>query len=127
MVFQQEGGLMGMTKTWYISAGGEIASEEDGICQVEPEAVADVIELAEEIGFFDMPVKEAPDICCDFFTFTLTIHLGDQSNTITVSEGDPNLSQEFRELLTSVQRVVYSCSNSGTGGLTGGTGFGLGI
>ena len=102
---------MGMNQTWYISAGGEISSEQDSLCQVEPEAIADAIELAEEIGFFDMPAKEAPDICCDFFTFTLSIQSGDQSNTITISEGDPNLPQEFRELLTSVQRVVYDCSN----------------
>jgi hypothetical protein len=110
IIFQQEGGLMGMMQTWVIYDNGQVLTEENADCQVEIESISYVQTAAEESGFFDMSFSDAPAICCDFFTFTLMIRSGDMMNTVVVSEGDPKMPQELRELLTSVQQTVNSCN-----------------
>lgn len=101
---------MGMMQTWAVYADGHILTEQNSDCQVEPESITNILTLAREKGFFEMSFKEVPAICCDFFTYTLTIHMGDMVNTIVVSEGDPKMPQELRELLASVQQTVNSCN-----------------
>lgn len=110
IIFQQEGGLMGGLQTWVINDNGQILTEENSDCQVEVASISDIQSAAVESGFFEMSFSDAPAICCDFFTYTLTIHSGDMVNIIVVSEGDPKMPQELRELLASVQQTVNSCN-----------------
>jgi hypothetical protein len=111
IIFEQAGGLMGIMQTWAIFAGGQVLSEQNSTCQVEPESISGIQTTALESGFFEMSFPEAAAICCDFFTYTLTIHSEDRVNTVVVSEGDPKMPQELRELIAAVQQTVSSCSS----------------
>lgn len=109
IVFHQEGGYAGIMKSWGIFADGTVASEGSSLCQVDPALVQDIQTAAADIGFFDTVYGPPKNICCDFFTFTLTINSEDEVNTIVISDGDPNMPQEIRELISSVQQIVDSC------------------
>lgn len=111
IIFQQEGGIMGMLKTWEIFADGTVVSEGSPVCQIDPAVSRDIEVAAGEIGFFESPYTESKNICCDFFTFTLTISSGDGANTVVVSAGDPNMPLEIRDLISSVQEIVTSCES----------------
>ena len=111
IIFQQEGGIMGMMKTWEIFADGTVASEGTSLCQVDPAMVQILQGTASDIGFFDAAYTPPKNFCCDFFTFTLTISSDDEVNTVVVSDGDPNMPLEIRELISSVQEVVNSCES----------------
>lgn len=102
---------MGIMQSWAISPGGQVVTEQNGTCQVDPERLSDIQTAAVESGFFEMSLPEAAAICCDFFTYTLTIHSGNMVNTVVVSEGDPKLPQDLRELIASVQQTISSCSS----------------
>jgi len=80
-----------------------------GDIQVEPALVQEIQTTAGEFGFFDAVYMPPKNICCDFFTFTLSISSGDELNAVVVSDGDPNMPQEIRELISSVQHTVASC------------------
>lgn len=110
IILQQEGGYAGVMQTWAIYADGHILTEQNSSCRAEPESISDLQTMAEESGFFEMSFTQASAICCDFFTYTLTIQSGDMVNTVVVSEGDPKMPQELRELLFSVQQTVNSCN-----------------
>ena len=102
---------MGMLKTWEIFADGTVVSEGSPVCQVDPSEIRDIQVAAGEIGFFESSYAASKNICCDFFTFTLTINSGDEANTVVVSDGDPNMPQEIRDLISSVQEIVTSCES----------------
>ena len=104
---------MGMMKTWEIFADGTVASEGRSLCQVEPALVQEIQTTAGEFSFFDAVYMPPKNICCDFFTFKITISSGDELNAVVVSDGDPNMPQEIRELISSVQQIVNSCEAGG--------------
>ncbi len=107
--FQIEGGIAGLMQNWMIYPDGSISGEQGVDCQVEPESVANILELAEENGFFMMSFVKTPNVCCDFFTFDLTIRTADLENSVRVSDGDPKMPDELRELILAVQQMLFDC------------------
>jgi hypothetical protein len=107
--FQIEGGIAGLMQNWKIYPDGTISGEQEVDCQVEPESVANILELAEENGFFMMSFVKTPNVCCDFFTFDLTIRTADLENSVRVSDGDPKMPDELRELILAVQQMLFDC------------------
>jgi hypothetical protein len=109
ILFQIEGGIAGLMQNWMIYPDGSISDGQEVDCQVEPERVANILELAEENGFFEMSFVKTPNVCCDFFTFDLTFRTADLENSVRVSDGDPKLPDELRELIVAVQQMLFDC------------------
>ncbi len=98
-------------QTWLIYSDGTVRTEGKPDCQVVAESVSDIQSEAGRMGFFDLSYESAPGICCDFFTYTITMQSEERANSVMVSDGDQKMPQELRDLLTSVQQIVNSCNS----------------
>ena len=110
IILGQEGGIAGVQNEWTIYGDGRIVTNNGDELMVEPEEVTALLETIEQAGFFDLEQPEAADICCDFFTFTLTIKSGELEKRIVMSEGDPSIPQALSETLAAVQELILSAS-----------------
>jgi hypothetical protein len=103
ILFQLEGGIAGTVQNWKSYRKGRVYDQQENECQVEPESILELLKLAEDKAFFKMSFEETPNFCCDFFTFTLSVRSDELENFVRVSDGDPNMPDELRELIAAVQ------------------------
>jgi len=109
IIVSQEGGIAGIQQSWEIYPDGAVVSGGAEVCRVADSVISSILSSSSETGFFTTSYTSPPAICCDYFTFTLTLHSGERANTISISDGDSKAPQELRELLASVRQAV-SCS-----------------
>ena len=106
IVFQQEGGFAGLDITWRIYSDGRVEEEDEIIGELDQNALLLLMDKIDGSGFFDLDLEESENICCDFFTFTITVVDGDRVNSITISEADPNMPPGLEEVIRSVLQLV---------------------
>jgi len=106
IIFHQEGGFAGVDLTWSIYANGLIVTPDGEEISVAPAVVDEILELIEQIGFFEIVQPKPKNICCDFFTYTLAVTNGDLKNVITFSGGDPNIPAGLAEAVSAVQLLI---------------------
>ena len=106
IIFHQEGGFAGVDLTWSIYANGLIVTPDGEEISVAPAVVDELLELIEQIGFFELVQPKPSNICCDFFTYTLAVSNGDLNNVITFSGGDPNIPAGLSEAVSAVQLII---------------------
>jgi hypothetical protein len=110
IVLHQEGGLAGVENEWSIHADGRVLTNSGAELQVESEKVTELLETIEQAGFFDLERPEPANVCCDFFTFTLTVRNGESENVVVISEGDPSIPEGLSTALAAVQELILSAS-----------------
>ena len=106
IVFQQEGGFAGLDITWRIYNDGRVERGSEIIGELDQKALLLLMDKIDGSGFFDLAQKESENICCDFFTYTITVLDGDRANSITISEADPDMSPGLEEVIREVLQVV---------------------
>ena len=102
----QEGGFAGVDLTWSIYENGLIVTPAGEELSVAPAVVDELLEIITQSGFFEIVQSKSSNICCDFFTYTLTVSTGEQNNVITLSDGDPNKPAGLSEAISAVQQVI---------------------
>jgi len=106
IVFHQEGGFAGVDLTWTIYDNGLIVTPDDQELSVAPADINELLKTIEATGFFELGQPKPANICCDFFTFTLSVSDGDLNNVITVNDGDPNKAAGLSEAVSAVQQLI---------------------
>ncbi len=106
IVFQQEGGFAGLDITWRIYNDGRVERGSEIIGELDQKALLLLMDKIEGSGFFNLAQKESENICCDFFTYTITVLDGDRANSITISEADPDMPPGLEEIIRQLVQVV---------------------
>ncbi len=121
IIFRQEGGFAGAMLQWLIYEDGRVIAEGSGPgavsgqYQVDPGAVSELMATLEDTGYFrERPVKGNP-VCCDFFTFTLTVRRDDQEITFSYSDGDQSAPEFLRMATAAVQAFQEEVTATGNG------------
>jgi len=70
---------------------------------VDQQLVMALLERISATGFFDLKQEKPSEVCCDFFTYALTVQDEQVSNTITYSEGDSAAPAIFLETIEEVR------------------------
>lgn len=109
IVLSQSGGLAGVMNTWMIYADGQVVYNDSQQLTVEPAVVEEALRLLDEANFFTLNMTKPSDVCCDFFTFTLTAQAEDgRMNSITISEGDAQMTDSLRQAIQHILDAVGS-------------------
>ena len=93
IVFRRSGGLMGVSESWVIYEDGRVAYQEEikgesATGEIEAQELAGLLGLIEERGFFSSSDSYMPqNICCDRFSYELTIFKDGQSKRVTTMDG----------------------------------------
>ena len=74
VVVHQTGGIAGLDRTWTISAGGP---PPPGMSAAD---VRRVLDIASSTEFQSMPTTRAKDICCDHFSYSVSVIYSDGSS-----------------------------------------------
>jgi len=106
IIFRQEGGFAGLDITWRIYNDGRIEQDDEFIGELDQNALLLLMDKIDGSGFYDMDLEEPENICCDFFTFTITVLDGDRANSITISEADPTMPPSLDEVIRLVLQMV---------------------
>lgn len=104
--FSQEGGFAGVMNHWFIYPDGTIVNSAGQTNQVAPEDVTVALDTVERSGFYDLNQPKPSDVCCDFFHYTLIARDGNQSNAVSLSEGEPDLPAAFSESVAAMLTLV---------------------
>jgi hypothetical protein len=106
IIFHQEGGFAGVDLTWSIYDNGLIVTPAGEELSVAPAIVEELLEIITQTGFFEIVQPKTSNICCDFFTYTLTVSTGNLNNTITFTDGDPNAPPGLTKAVSAVQQLI---------------------
>jgi hypothetical protein len=106
IVFSREGGLAGIMQTWEIYADGRTVRDDSAEWQVAPDMVSELLDTIEQAGFFELEPPKTTDICCDFFTYTITVLDGVREKTVIFSEGDPDLAPGLQSVVAAILEFI---------------------
>lgn len=93
IVFRRSGGLMGVSESWVIYEDGQVAYQEEikgesAAGEIEAQELAGLLALIEERGFFSFSDSYMPqNICCDRFSYEITVFKDGQSKRVTTMDG----------------------------------------
>lgn len=108
IVFQQEGGFAGLSQTWEIFADGTLAGPDDQMREVDPETVAELLAQAETADFAALEQSYIPkeELCCDRFTYTITIAVGGETKTVQTIDDAPGQPPGLAELIGEINALI---------------------
>jgi len=93
IIFRRSGGLSGVSESWIIYEDGRVIYQEEmkgesAAGEVEAQELAGLLALIEEVGFFSFSDSYLPqDICCDRFSYEITVFKDGQSKRVTTMDG----------------------------------------
>ncbi len=93
IVFRRSGGLMGVSESWVIYEDGRVVYQEEikgesAAGEIDTQEVAQLLALIEETGFFSFSDSYMPqNICCDRFSYEITLFQDGPSKRVTTMDG----------------------------------------
>jgi len=93
IVFRRSGGFTGVSESWVIYEDGRVAYREEmkgksATGEIEAQELAGLLALIEEKGFFSFNDSYMPqDICCDRFSYEITVYKDGQGKRVTTIDG----------------------------------------
>jgi len=93
IVFRRSGGLMGVSESWVIYEDGQVAYQEEikresATGEIEAQELAGLLALIQERGFFSFKDSYMPqNICCDRFSYEITVFQDGQRKRVTTMDG----------------------------------------
>ena len=93
IVFRRSGGLAGVSESWVIYEDGRVVYQEEikgesATGEIHVQELAGLLGLIEERGFFSFSDSYMPqNICCDRFSYEITVLKDGQSKTVTAIDG----------------------------------------
>ena len=100
ITLRQEGGFAGLDNVWILYQDGRIEKNGELSGQLSAQELSLLLNSIDQSGFFEFDHPESGPFCCDFFTFTITATVGDKSNSISVSDGDPDIPANINEIIS---------------------------
>lgn len=110
IVHERSGGFAGIQESWAIFLDGTVLSRDGKKGQLPPAEVSDLLRQIEAAGFFGWQQAYLPStLCCDRFTYRLTVRLGDRTKTVSTMDGalgePPSLQPLLRQVYQTVTKV----------------------
>ncbi|MCL4870275.1 MAG: hypothetical protein KJ063_15025 [Anaerolineae bacterium] len=94
-VFSQEGGFAGIKQEWVIDRRGRVTQNGVEVQQLTEGEISDLYQILLDNNFFTLaPTYKAEEICCDFFTYRLTVTANGQDTT-AIAIGEPPETPEW--------------------------------
>jgi hypothetical protein len=108
VIFHRSGGFAGLDQQWMIYADGRIESPGGEQQEVDPESVQALFETIQSAGFFELDDSYVPeDTCCDRFTYTVTVQLGDRSKTLVTIDASPTQPDELTMIINAIGEIIF--------------------
>ncbi len=108
---QQSGGIAGLNDDWAIYDDGLITLNGSENQRVAPEKVAALQQQLVDLGFNDLDASYLPaDPCCDRFTYVITLHIGDQTHTVTTIDETPDAPPALWQSLQAILDLLALAS-----------------
>jgi hypothetical protein len=105
--YRRSGGFAGVSDEWTVFVDGQVKSAAGQAWQVSAQEISDLVQAAEEAGFFSMQSSYIPkNACCDRFMYHLTIRLGNQVHTVETIDAAPGMPAELGPLLREVDDAL---------------------
>jgi len=93
IAFRRSGGLAGVSESWAIYEDGQVVYQEEmkgesAAGEIEAQELAGLLALIEGTGFFSFSDSYMPqNICCDRFSYGITVFKDGQSKRVTTMDG----------------------------------------
>jgi hypothetical protein len=109
ITFSRSGGFAGLNQTFLIYADGRIVGANGEVRQVSPEQVVAVLQQIEAAGFFELDASYLPrDICCDRFSYEITVQTPTQSRSVVTMDGVENQPDGLTMTLAAITELLSS-------------------
>lgn len=106
-VFSQEGGFAGIKQEWVIDGRGRVTQNGVEVQQLTEEKLTDLYQILLDNNFFTLaPTYKAEEICCDFFTYRLTVTVNGQDTTATAIGGPPETPEWLWNCLAPIIEIT---------------------
>jgi hypothetical protein len=107
IIFQRSGGIAGTSETWTIYTDGRVIGNNGKQGQVASDQVTSLLHQIETTGFFDWHDLPPPrNVCCDRFTYVLTVRTPERENTVTTVDAAPQQPAGLQTILDQVTRLI---------------------
>jgi len=107
IVYQREGGFTGGTQEWTIHPDGRVQQDPgENQLAVPPNRVIDLLAIIAEAGFSDLQDSYIPESnCCDQYTYTITVKIGEQEKSIQTSDASDHPKQ-LTTVLVAIEDLI---------------------
>ncbi|MFQ5812710.1 MAG: hypothetical protein ACE5I2_05910 [Anaerolineae bacterium] len=107
IVYQRSGGIAGTFEQWIIYPDGRITTDDGREWQVAPEQVRQLLGDIEALGFFEMSDRYMPlNVCCDRFTYEITVRRGSEVKRVTTVDAAPNTPAKLWRIIEEISGLV---------------------
>lgn len=108
IIYEREGGFAGISQEWVIHPDGTIDGPGEQAMVVPSEDVAELLTYSTDLELESLATGSAtPDACCDQFTYTLTLVVGEQEWSMSTTD-TATQSPEVSELFSLVEELIAS-------------------
>lgn len=109
ITFQRNGGFAGVSEQWIIFLDGHIENLEGERQQVDSEDVQTLFEIIEAEGFFELADSYVPlDTCCDRFTYTITVSIGDKNKSVSTIDASPTQPAQLQNIIRAINDLLFA-------------------
>jgi hypothetical protein len=107
IVYQRAGGFSGITQEWTIHPDGRVQQDPgENQLAVSPNRVIDLLAMTADAGFSDLQDSYIPEgNCCDQYTYTITVKIGDQEKSIQTSDGSDH-PEQLTAVLVAIEDLI---------------------
>jgi hypothetical protein len=107
IIYQRSGGFVGVSEQWTIYSDGRITTGDGREWQVTPQQVEQVLHNVEALGFFEMSGRYmSRTVCCDRFTYEITVRHGSEVKRITTVDAAPNTPANLWRIIEEISGLV---------------------
>lgn len=105
--YHREGGIAGLIEGWTIFSDGRVVSLDGTEGRLSPQVVTELLTLIREAGFFEMAPSYIPqNVCCDRFSYRLTVQHEGQIYTVNTVDAAPDMPPELDRILGEIDQVL---------------------
>lgn len=112
VIFKRSGGFAGLNEQWTIFTDGRIETNSTIQPQLTAEAVEQLLNSLESIGFFELEGSYLPnDTCCDRFFYEVTAVKNSTFHTVITLDATPDMPEALQQALRLMQTTLLENNN----------------
>ena len=109
ITFQRNGGFAGVSEQWIIFLDGHIENLEGERQQVDSEDMHTLFEIIQAEGFFELADSYVPlDTCCDRFTYTISVSIGDKNKSVSTIDASPTQPAQLQNIIRAINDLLFT-------------------
>ena len=109
IIYGRSGGFAGLQQEWTIHANGQIVLPDGSQTEIDVAQAQVLFDTVKTANFQSLNEAYMPkDICCDLFTYTVTVQTGNETQTITTMDEAPNVPAELTAVLQTINELIQT-------------------